>query len=570
MAQRNVLQQPKHAAKTNRNWFDMSHHVIFSDSIGLLSPVACFETIPNEHYKISIDSFCRSQAVNTSSFMRVKEQYDVFSVPIRLLWSYADQFFSQISNYTSVVFSNNQQGKSPVRTPLIDYRAFQADGQIVTAAKESDEFELPKQFGFDRIFHQLEYGIWQSGDDIANTQFINDNFSRNPFRAAAYQKIYHDYFQNTDYEDIPVECYNLDYSPGGVIAPQNQYLRELFRLRYRDRRKDFFTVVKPSFNLSPSMPYLSSVEDNIYYGGNTDALPQAPNSVKNLIDDQLLFNMGGYRGTSTDSRLAVGKDFTAGSSVDYSNADDTMVITAQNIRAILAFDRLNQNIGLGGRDYRSQIESRFGVKLPQLRSDKCIYLGSFDGSVVVSEVLATNGDDLGQIGGKGTGSVNGRQIEFDSLEHSIIMVIHSFLPYTDYYATMLDRHNTKSEFLDYFQPELDNLGAQPQYGYELDTREAIARQREIVGFVPRFIEDKTKVNKVFGADFANAVWTALSNPYSPVRKGYAALKVNPKDFNSQFGIAFDGTSKTDQFICRAMINCTKLSPMSVYGLPNYQ
>lgn len=568
MAQRNVLQQPKHRAKSNRNWFDLSHHVIFSDSIGLLSPVACFETIPNEHYKISIDSFTRSQAVNTSSFMRVKEQYDVFAVPIRLLWSYSDQFFSQISNYNSVLFSNTQQHKAPVRTPLVPAAAFASGGQIMERSNDTDEFDIPKKFGMDRIFNQLEYGLWQY--DEGQQTYLNDNFSRNPFRAAAYQKIYHDYFQNTDYEDIPVECFNLDYSPGGLIGAQSQYLADLFRLRYRDLRKDALTVIKPSFNLNGDMPYLNSINDNIYYGNNEESNSSAPVNVMNMFGRGSL----GSLAPQSDPEGSQGRIVRSwdGSSVTHlpPDEDSWAVISAQNIRAVLAFDRLNQNLGLGGRDYRSQIEARFGAKLPQLRSDKCLYLGSFDGSVVISEVLATNGDDLGQIGGKGTGSVAGRLIEFDSLEHCVIMVIHSFLPYTDYYSEMLDRHNTKSDFLDYFQPELDNLGAQPVYGYEQSVLTGSDVQHGIVGFAPRFIEDKAKINKVFGSVFSNHVWTGIHYAQNPATKGHAALKVNPKDFNSQFGIAFDGKTANDQFICRAMINCTKLSPMSVYGLPNYQ
>lgn len=568
MSNRSVLQKPSHSNQKQKNWFDMSHHAIFSDSIGLLSPVMTMETIPGEKYKISIDSFCRSQAVNTSSFMRIKENYDVFFIPYHQLYSYADQFFSQVSNYNSSVLASNMQSVVPQRLPLFSPRVFSQGGALWEKFNTDDTDDLGYNLinGTSRLFNQLDYGIFQEAQSLPQ-DLVNDTFSRSPFRFAAYQKVYHDYFQNTDYEDIPVTCFNLDWCPTN-IEDSDSRLVDLFKLRYRDRRKDYLTIIKPSFQVSTAMPYLESYDTNIFFGSTASSNNQ-PERLKSIIGTTASIIHNQPQATpSSNTQFSIGLDSTDFARI--SSGSPNYALSAQNIRAVLAFEKLSQNVGLGGRDFRSQIESRYGVKLSQLRSGRCQLLGSFDGNVVISEVLATNGDDLGQVGGKGTGSVNGRTIEFEAPEFGILMVIHSFLPFTDYYSSMIDKNNLKCYFLDFYQPELDNLGSQPVYGFEIDGQQNSAYLNGVHGFAPRYIENKTRLNKVYGSQFANEVWTGICTPKSAVRFGFGALKVDPGTYNSQFGIMFDGHPRTDQFICRANFTIHKLSPMSVYGLPNYQ
>ena len=115
----NIMSLKQIKNKPHRSAFDLSHRKLFTAKVGELLPVWFKEVIPGDKFKIGLQSFTRTQPVNSAAYTRIKEYYDYFFVPYRLLWRYFDQFITQTSSSNaqfaqSFVAPNNS---TPERTP---------------------------------------------------------------------------------------------------------------------------------------------------------------------------------------------------------------------------------------------------------------------------------------------------------------------------------------------------------------------------------------------------------------------------------------------------------------------
>ena len=81
--------------KPHRSAFDLSMRKLFTAKVGEVLPVFFKEVIPGDKFKLGLQSFTRTQPVNSAAYTRIKEYYDYFFVPYRLLWRYFDQFITQ-------------------------------------------------------------------------------------------------------------------------------------------------------------------------------------------------------------------------------------------------------------------------------------------------------------------------------------------------------------------------------------------------------------------------------------------------------------------------------------------
>ena len=67
----------------------------------------------------------------------------------------------------------------------------------------------------------------------------------NPFRILAFQRIFFDFYRNTDYTTNDPEAYNIDNRSGGTSIDYYQAVK-MFEPRYSLWHKDRITSVKPS------------------------------------------------------------------------------------------------------------------------------------------------------------------------------------------------------------------------------------------------------------------------------------------------------------------------------------
>lgn len=550
-----IFAKQKSKANLQRNAFDLSRSDIFSASAGMLLPCFVEEVNPNEHFEITPSSFLRTMPLNTAAYTRLKQNVEFYFVPYRLLLRQFPQFIVGTEYAISSLQTLNNYKNS---LPSIDLQKCLLN--LVNAANSNpieahavDALGYPAWRGTLRLLDLLGYGVTASElvkAAKANPNMTESNISSmkvNPFRLLAYQKVYYDFYRNPLYELNRPEAYNIDslYTSSSststlsvwsnVAKASNDY----YMLRYRNWKKDYFNALSPYFQ-------------------GTDYLTDSINPPS--------FAGGGIPGTS-DQYIGKLGSITMG-------ASSNITFSIANLRSAYALDKLYRlTIAAGDGDYASQIKAHYGFEFPH-DSYKSIFLGGVDAPVTISEVITTATTERGEAGdifGKGLSANRDKTIRFDSKEHGIILGIFSVVPECDYASSMLDRFNMKFNREDYYQPEFADLGKQGVAPYEFASEYFNPRSITTMGFINRYAEYKTKVDKVHG-EFAPSgsldAWSTVRQYKSfngPVSNSF--FKINPAVLDKIFAQVYDGSEVSDQFLVDFQCLVTAVRPMSVSGEP---
>ena len=153
----------------------------------------------------------------------------------------------------------------------------------------------------------------------------------------------------------------------------------------------------------------------------------------------------------------------------YVTLSQTGAVSVRDLRASSALQRYAERSLKFGNRYEEFIQREFGVKPRDSRIQRPEYLGGGRGILNISEVLQTaEGTDtsVGTMRGHGIASVAQRPIRFKSPEHGIIIGLLSIRPKA-VYTQGIEREFLKRSRLDFFTPELANIGMQEVLTQEL-------------------------------------------------------------------------------------------------------
>jgi hypothetical protein len=575
-------------AHPERNAFDLSHNDVFSCAPGMLLPISCTEVLPNEHYEINPQVFLRTMPLNSAAYVRMRQHIEFFFVPTRVLLRQFPQFVVGTKYPISSIDTLNDFSKALPSVALSTLREiYEKHGSSL------DGLGIPSKYGTLRLYDLLGYGLNSSRNVNANTYPIqynidgsSTNIQKSPclsiLRAAAYQKIYQDYYRNPFWEPVDASVFNFDDKYGLTLSSDVKEDRErlfrVFTLRYRNWTKDFFTSVQPQFQGAPFVTNDVNMDNFITAKSFSNGNNFNPSTVITGVNTDLVTKV------SQVSNLAA---LTVDSST-------TMAIPVHNIRAAFALDklyRLQQQSGNGS--YGEQIRNRFGFG--GVHDDwKSQYIGGSSAPISIGEVITTANtvsadgtSDLGFTGdiyGKASSVADGR-FTFDTKEHGIILGIFSVVPDADYNSTQIDPHNFKLTFEQFFQPEFDRLGHQPLNSYFLSSlapytgssqsdTESRGWVQRVLGFQNRYLEYKTGIDRVHGQFCSGGSLSAWSAPRNSgiltINSSYYnlySLKVSPKILNSICSVSFDGTETTDPILVDSHISIKAIRPMSVSDEP---
>ena len=575
-------------AHPERNAFDLTHNDVFSCAPGMLLPISCTEVLPNEHFEINPQVFLRTMPLNSAAYVRMRQHVEFFFVPTRVLLRQFSQFVVGTKYPISSIDSLNKYSESLPSVALSTLReVYEKLGSTY------DGLGVLSKHGFLRLLDLLGYGINSSRNINANTypaQYNIDgsatNTQKSPslsiLRAAAYQKVYQDYYRNPYWEPADASFFNFDDKFGlsfsSDVQADRSRLINLFTLRYRNWTKDFFTSVQPQFQGSPFVTSYVDMANFMTSGVSSSGNNFTPSTVTTPVNTDLQTK------TSQSSNMA---------SLIVKSSDN-MAIPVHNIRAAFALDklyRLQQQSGNGS--YGEQIRNRFGFG--GIRDDwKSQYIGGSSSPISIGEVITTANTSsadgkstlglTGDVYGKAS-SVNDGRFIFDTKEHGIILGIFSVIPDADYNSTQIDPHNFKLHFEQFFQPEFDRLGHQPLNTYFLsclppytgstqNDSENKGWVQRVLGFQNRYLEYKTGIDRVHGQFCSGgslSAWTAPRNvgilDFSPAYYNFYSLKVSPKILNSICSVTFDGSEKTDPILVDSHISIKAIRPMSVSDEP---
>lgn len=545
-----------------RNAFDLSHSDIFSIAPGMLLPIHCQEVNPNEHFEFNPNVYVRTMPLNTAAFVRAKQHVEFFFVPMRTLCRQWNQFIVGTEYKISSISALNNYTTLGVNIDLPQM------AQWCVGNDNTNIFGLP--FGNDsiRLLDMLGYGVNSTNiNSFKRTQHKKVNL----FRLLAYQKVYYDNYRNPLYEKNNPAAYNIDQYFGTnktfvFDGSDISICKSFITLRYRNWSKDYFTCSSPQWMGADYLTEPTTIPLSII--GTESGFPNA---------SDVSSNFEGNYDTTNNSDITHSLNTSTGVGA-YINIAGDSTFSVANLRAAFAYDKmLRLSVAAGDGDYGSQIRAHYGFNA--VHDDwKSQFIGGCSAPVNISEVLTTATTEqapTGDIYGKGA-SFNQGRFSFDTREHGIIIGILSIVPEADYQSSMLDKFNTKFSREEYFQPEFADLGKQPIVSTELELiKNGDIRSDAVLGFVPRYMEYKTSVDKVHGQFVTGgslSAWSApRNNPTIELGSGSAftstSLKVDPRIFNPVVSVTYDGTEKTDQFIIDCTTSCRAIRPMSITGEP---
>nr|QJB21505.1 MAG: major capsid protein [Microvirus sp.] len=598
----------------HRSGFDIGRKNAFTAKVGELLPVYWDISMPGDKYRFNIEYFTRTQPVETSAYTRLREYFDFYAVPLRLLWKSAPSVLTQMQDVNQIQALSLTQNLSlgtylpSISLSVLGDAMHRLNGSNWTPSHESSFKNL---FGFERsdlcykLLSYLGYGnvcstktsgrwwstsLTYSPEANFTQQYIQNNYV-NLFPLLAYQKIYQDFFRWSQWEKSNPSSYNVDYFTGvqpalisSMPVSSSDYWKSdtMFDLKYCNWNKDMLMGVLPNsqFGDVAVIDIASSGDSNVVLGVDPHkSTIGVASAVTSSVAPIPFFALD----ASTSSPVSVGSKLH----VDLSSIQSKFTVLA--LRQAEALQRWKEISQSGDSDYREQIRKHFGVNLPQSLSNMCTYIGGISRNLDISEVvnnnLATEGDTA-VIAGKGVGAGNG-SFEYTTNEHCVVMCIYHAVPLLDYTITGQDGQLLVTDAESLPIPEFDNIGMEvlPMTQIFNSPKASIVNLFN-AGYNPRYFNWKTKLDVVNGA-----FTTTLKSWVSPVTESllsgwfgfgyqeggvnqdtkvvlnYKFFKVNPSVLDPIFGVAADSTWDTDQLLVNSYIGCYVARNLSRDGVP---
>ena len=561
---------------THRSSFDLSSKKLFTAKVGEILPCYWQIAIPGNKYRISSDWFTRTVPVNTAAYTRIKEYYDFYAVPLRLISRALPQAFTQMSDYMTSAASGLSNTKMLTSVPNTTLSRLDSSISLIVSSGSDtlDDVGLPFSYGACKILDLLGYGSFLAAsstskkaitkaylglDDVAdadNPLIYRSSQVVNLLPLLAYQKVYFDFFSNSQWEKHLAYSYNVDYWDG---TSQLTVVPDMLKLRYANYPKDYFMGILPNSQYG-SVAVLPGI-NNSQYGGASVVV--AGGSAPRLVNPS---------GTSV-GLVSAGP----GSNTPVILNSD---LSALSIRATEYLQRWKEVVQFSSKDYSDQMLAQFGIKAPEYMGNHSHYIGGWSNVININEVLNTNltaDNSQAVIAGKGVGSNSGHTITYDcGAEHQVIICVYHAVPLVDWNLTGQNPQLTVSSISDFPQPAFDQLGMQPVPGLNLHNNPSRSVPASI-GYNLRYWQWKSSIDTVhagFRSGLAYQSWSAPLDGWDVLTSSgswsFQSMKVRPQQLNSIFEPQVSGQNCSvafDQLLCNVNFQVYAVQNLDRNGLP---
>jgi hypothetical protein len=563
---------------THRSSFDLSSKKLFTAKVGEILPCYWQIAIPGNKYRISSDWFTRTVPVNTAAYTRIKEYYDFYAVPLRLISRALPQAFTQMTDYMTSAASSTENVSALTSVPNVSLSILNQFLQTANAGDQPntrDDAGLPIVYGSCKLLDLLGYGslIATSNPakaaitkkylgldtlgDADNPLVYHHSQIVNALPFLAYQKIYFDFYSNSQWEKHLAYSYNVDYWSG---AGQISLVTEMVKLRYANYPKDYF------MGMLPSSQYGSVAVLPSKFSSHASSYLVAPNTAGT---GSVLVNTSGT--TVALSSAGTGSNYPVSLNSD---------LSALSIRATEYLQRWKEVVQFSSKDYSDQMAAQFGIKAPEYMGNHAHYIGGWSSVININEVVNTNLDtDSSQasIAGKGVSSQSGHTITYDcGAEHQVIMCVYHAVPMLDWNLTGQAPQLTVTAITDFPQPAFDQLGMQAVPALNLQNNPGRTVSGSL-GYNLRYWQWKSNIDIVhagFRAGAAYQSWAAPLDGWQVLTStgawSYQSMKVRPQQLNSIFVPQIDAASCSvafDQLLCNVNFQVYAVQNLDRNGLP---
>lgn len=566
----------------HRSSFDLSSKKLFTAKIGEILPCYWQIAIPDNKYRISSDWFTRTVPVNTAAYTRIKEYYDFYAVPLRLISRALPQAFTQVSDYMTSAVSNTANAAMLTSVPNTTLNLLSLSLQTANGKDVFDDAGLPYVYGASKILDMLGYGSFLSSSNTAKAAITSAYLGKTSVADAdnplvysasqtvnilpllAYQKIYYDFFSESQWEKHLAYSYNVDYWDG---KSQLNLAPEMLQLRYANYPKDYFMGILPNsqYGSVAVMPsYLrSDLSSNLILAGGVKS--SKPN------DNPTVTN-------PASSTSVVVSNSNTSSSGRFLNVNSDL--SALSIRATEYLQRWKEVVQFSSKDYSDQMQAQFGIKAPEYMGNHAHYIGGWSNVININEVLNTNLEADGSqavVAGKGVGSQSGHTLTYScGAEHQVIMCVYHAVPMVDWNLTGQNPQLTVTSITDFPQPAFDQLGMQPVPALNLQNNPSRSVSGAL-GYNLRYWQWKSNIDTVhaaFRSGMAYQSWSAPIDGWDILTSSgawsYQSMKVRPQQLNSIFEPQVSGKNCSvayDQLLCNVNFQVYAVQNLDRNGLP---
>lgn len=610
--------------KPSRNSFDVSARNLFTAKIGELLPCAVYELNPGDSIRIDASYFTRTAPLQTAAFTRLRENVQFFFVPYSQLWKY---FNTQVLNMTSsasghdvsrIATSPFTNEKVSTGMPYVSYSALHkylymmgqaakvkfSNGSFPDSFKNS-VFDNNGEFRWSassKLLQLLGYGRF----DYQNMTYNNFNdksvtgMSHLPnlsvFRLLAYQKICNDHYQFRQWQGYDASLCNVDYiTPSGSMDLSTQLQQVNFATGKNANRLNFLDL---RFSNLP-LDYLNGVLPTAQFGSESVA-PLSAGSKKTYSDENSWSNPGSSSFTSPSPVVTrSGSDsqhgnlgWTSGSSAGplshYHNLPpDAYSLSVLSLRQAYAAQKYKEIQLANDVDFASQIEAHFGVK-PKHADDTSYFIGGASSMIDINPIANHNLSGDGQADYKASPIGNGSsKIKFTADTYGVVMGIYRCTPVLDYAHIGIDRTLCKTDASDFVIPEMDSIGMQQNYLFEVQAPSFDGTKVGFVsdeyftksyGYAPRYSEYKTNYDK-YNGDFCFTLDSWVTGLPSDMiddicRHNLSSMQIAPELFNcrpslcNSIFVNQNNYLVSDDKLYVGMVNMAYVTRnLSRYGLP---
>lgn len=582
--------------KPSRSGFDLSNKFAFTAKAGQILPVYWDLVLPGSKFNLKNSHLTRTMPVNTAAYTRIKEYFDWYFVPLRLINKNLNQAIVNMVDQPVQAASLISNKKVVQDIPFISTKSLYDLVYFINTTSDGDisKYDLNgflRSSNAARLLRYLRYGNCFFNGIGANAfsggLSSDKNFSMMAFKdinlnilpLAAYQKIYCDWFRFEQWEKACPYTYNFDYYAGGnlktgVSATAFWDNDNFLTLRYANYNKDVF------MGLMPNAQFGSVATVNIpANSGSLVRLKNNNNPISVLRD--------GSTGTKV-ATYVVDPPVSGDNNYLYTNFNSFgATFDILSFRIAEASQKYKEVTQCTKQGYKEQLEAHWNVRLSESLSDHCRYIGGSSSDIAISEVLNNNlsaVDSAADIKGKGVGTGYGSEV-FEANEHGILMCVYHAVPVLDYILSGHDYKLLHTLTTDLPQPEFDHIGmeALPVYTMFNDPSvegRIVMNNIQVLGYDPRYIGYKTKVDWISGAfETSLSSWVTPLTVEQQVTKllfggdgataamNYGFFKVTPRVLDSIFVNPCDDTWDSDQFLVNVFFDIKAVQNLDYDGLP---
>lgn len=618
--------------KVHKNSFDLSHRNLFTAKVGELLPCFVQELNPGDSIKVDSSYFTRTAPLQTAAFTRLRENVQFFFVPYSLLWKY---FNTQVTNMTKNAnggdisriadgITSNQSVTTQM--PYIRYGALHSYlvSQIAYAkgyqsSHVLNETSHPEMFNNGeyrysasaKLLQLLGYGNFDEMHVLPDADIKFTALKGDPhlsvFRLLAYQKICNDHYLYRQWQPYNASLCNIDYlKPSSSVALDLSSSLTGLGAQTLDFKKMNFTDLRFSnlpldyFNgVLPTAQYGSESVVNLHVDGGVSTLVGSVGqpvydsgfAIVSKTDgtsiqaDTLGSNLNGVlTARSLDAQLRQAHTHSVTGSVEASGLSSSLSVVA--LRNALAAQKYKEIQLASDADFVSQVESHFGVR-PKHDNDSSIFIGGSSSMIDINPQVNQNlagSDDANQANVKASPVGNGSaKIKFTADTYGVVIGIYRCVPVLDYAHVGIDRTLLKTDASDFVIPELDSVGMQQTFAFEVaspgcqEDNQHWMDLSKTYGYAPRYAEYKTSYDRYNGEFcFSKSDWvtglnvkklTAKFDENLPTLSAVDLFNCRP-DLVSSIFVNQDTLTTFDDNLYVGMVNmCYATRSLSRYGLP---